>query len=263
MTIYKIKKREIKEISDLGGIFYKDIIEKKGGFKNFLIKKGAYIGYEHSPQDLTTKLPNITHIWNLELENGFLYGSTLGHEHPPSDFSVQEIYEFQNFGAMFIHDKSLNKNLLYVCKENDKIAVPQNCIMTILNLSEKDLLTLDMANPEQNPSSKEVLKKNKGPMIAIYNDSNSNVEFKLNHRYKSFDIKEDLTLDFKISGDKDLYEKILEESSRLRNYNIEVIEASQFIECEGRNGIKYSLNENFDKLINSKDKTLHKLLGML
>src|SRR3989338_62224 len=172
---YTHKPRTIHEIHEHGHGFYKRIIKEHGGIPDSF--REAYIGWENcskdsSPEELSKKQPNVTYLWNIPFNGtGFLYGSTLGHKHPSLDFLVQEIYEFFGFGGMLISRGKSTQ--LYICKKGDKLAVPTDCTMTILNLSREPLLTLDMANPRENPSSKDYLKEMNGPMLALCHLGNS------------------------------------------------------------------------------------------
>ena len=281
---HNLKVRKIDEIHKYGGEFYRNIINIGGGFGDI---KDAYEGYEHRPKNLNEKLPNVTKIWNLPFENGgFMYGSSLGHSHPKADFEVQEIYEFLGYGAMII---GLNDRIKFlVCKPGDKVAVGQDCVMTILNLSYKTLETLDLANPNENESSKKILEEKKGPMIFLYHPGlNSGkcycdnflsarfsklVEFSIggyvkarfNRDYEQFGISMDVGFGFEISDNEDgLIGRICDKADLFRKYNVEVVKAGPRIECRGRDGKVYCLEDSLSKLAVGKEKILHKVFGMV
>ena len=186
---YKQKVRAIYEIHKHGNEFYRGIIDPHGGLEKDL--QFAYEGIEHSPDDLSQKLPNQTHLWNLPFaDKGFLYASTMGHVHPKDPTKrpqVQEVYEFYGQGAMLL--SSQGKSRLIVCESGDKVAVPTDCMMTLFNLSQDQLMTFDMANPQNNSSSKDILEKREGPLLAFYNTGNpTKVKLKINKRYSEFGI---------------------------------------------------------------------------
>ncbi len=277
--------RKIEEVYKHGGEFYRKIIEERGGFDDNV--KEAYEGFEHAPENLNVKRPNITRIWNLPLKNGgFVYGSSMGHIHDNYNFDVQEIYEFANYGGMVISDDRDIR--FYVCRPKDKVIVPPNCMMTIFNLSYQVLETMDMANPLTNGSSKEILIEKKGPMIAFYHtgeggseyysdsylsrrfgnavkfSKNGNAEIKLNKNYEQFGIGEDLAIDFRIdSSESSLVENILKNKDELRKYNIDVLEGKRIIDCIGRDGNKYIFDWPLGDLARSRDKVVHRALGMI
>lgn len=279
----RMNTRGINEIYKYAGEFYMKIIDERGGFCGFITE--AYEGFEHFPEELSFKVPNITRIWNLPCNSGgFMYGSSMGHMHDKYEFDVQEIYEFDNFGGMLIADNNVK---LYVCKPRDKVIVGPNCMMTILNLSFRKLETLDMANPLTNGSSKEIVKE-KGPMIALYHTGNTNedrcpdfslssrfnqpislptsgvVIMRLNKRYEQFGIRDDVAIEFDIDNKEDsLLENILRSREELAKYNIEVVEGNRVIECVGRDGRMYCLDGLLGDIARGQEKKLHKMLGMI
>ena len=276
--------RKIDEIYKYGGEFYKKIIDERGGFKDFISE--AYEGFEHSPQNLSLKRPNMTKIWNLPFNSGgFLYGSSLGHVHPKSDFEVQEIYEFHSYGGMLISSDGLNR--LYVCRPCDKVVVPADCTMTILNFFYGVMKSIDMANPLENKSSKEIIEQ-KGPMIAFYHTGKNaeanhyepyfseifgpkvvfpvsgDVKMKINKEYRELGIKDDEIIEFNINSNwNSLAENILKRRKEFERYNIEVIEGNRTIRCKGRKGEVYSLDLPLEYLVRDEGKKVHKLLGMI
>src|SRR6185503_3652476 len=113
-----------------------------------------------------------------------VFGCSMGHYHPKgqSDFRVQEVYEFQSYGLMVLDDGKANVEM-WVAKDGDKVTVPNGCHMTLYNLGDRDnpLITLDYADPEQNPANKKLV-SNCGPiLLTYYNDLQ--VAFVLNKHY--------------------------------------------------------------------------------
>src|SRR5262249_55633499 len=88
-----------------------------------------------------------------------LFGCTMGHWHEELSCPdrVQEIYEFQGYGALVIDQPDSDEIELWVARDGDKVIVPQQCHMTLYNLddSEHPLVTLDFANPRRNNSNKD------------------------------------------------------------------------------------------------------------
>jgi len=167
----------IKKLNDLGYVLNERTFESiknlfSKDYKKFLFpyenNLGIYIGAEHSPKDLMKKFVNLTFFANLEAalnkEFAIVMASSMGHYHP-QNLNVQEVYEFKGYGAMLIN-KDEKTDFIFL-KPNEKVAVPGNCNMTIYNLDNKPLKTLDFANPEKNLSNKN-LQKQKGPMFCIY-----------------------------------------------------------------------------------------------
>lgn len=286
--------RGIGEIHKYGGDFYRAILNRVGGFSDFV--RDAYEGFEHRPSNLKEKICNITRIWNLPLNaGGFLYGSSLGHVHSDADFQTQEIYEFLNYGGMLISSEEGSK--LYVCKPGDKVVVPSCCMMTILNFSFGELETLDFANPSENESSKSILiSGNRGPMLAFYHTGMNGkdrycslfncssflshrfarridfpthgiVKMRINSKYNGFyrlNIIEDMEVEFKIGNeDGDLVSEILENRDKLKKIGIDVIECGSSVSCIGRDGRSYCLRDSLESLVAANDKILHKVFGII
>jgi hypothetical protein len=148
----------------------------------------VYSGAEHRGNP---KLPNITVIPNLTtkesqgpLSRWEVFGCSMGHYHPKgqNDFRVQEVYEFQSYGLMVLDDGTANVEM-WVAKDGDKVTVPNGCHMTLYNLGDRDnpLITLDYANPEQNPANKKLASKCGPILFTYYNDLE--VAFVLNRHY--------------------------------------------------------------------------------
>jgi len=144
---------------------------------------------EHRPdaKDLQ-RLPDITVVPNLTIKNThslispwIVFGSSLGHYHPLTEFGyhVQEVYEFQSYGAMVL-DHGDGRVELWIAQAGDKIAVPTSCHMTLYNLNYHPLITLHLAQSNHDPDESIVRKY--GPiLLAYFNDSE--VVFSLNSPY--------------------------------------------------------------------------------
>ncbi|HIP97320.1 MAG TPA: hypothetical protein EYH32_08925, partial [Anaerolineae bacterium] len=170
----------------------------------------VYSGAEHRGDP---KLPNITVLPNIPTRRGrsmrlefdkdrfdigrdlpfslstgqevTLFGCTMGHWHGQSDCpdGIQELYEFQGYGALVIDRPESEEVELWVARDGDKVAVPQQCHMTLYNLDDLDhpLVTLDFANPDRNYANKELVGRI-GPILLAYYTPYEAV-FVLNRRY--------------------------------------------------------------------------------
>lgn len=152
-----------------------------------------YSGAEH-PDDLKVlntiaKLPNITVVPNFSTQESrglarplTVFGCTMGHYHESPQYRIQEIYEFQSHG-MLVLDKEDGEVELWVAQDGDKVSVPSRCHMTLYNLGDEDhpLVTLDFADPNRNPSNKDLISKY-GPILLGYYDD-FEVVFVLNRLY--------------------------------------------------------------------------------
>ncbi len=147
-----------------------------------------YSGAEHNGHP---KSPNITVLPNLttKVSHGLLsswkvLGCTMGHYHPggPSDYRIQEVYEFQSYG-MLAFDREAGEIELWIAKEGDKVAVSNGCHMTLYNLGDEHspLVTLDFADPARNPSNKKLISRQGPALLGYYNDLE--VIFALNRLY--------------------------------------------------------------------------------
>ena len=100
-----------------------------------------------------------------------LFGCTMGHWHGQMDCpdGIQELYEFQGYGALAIDRPESGGIELWVARDGDKVAVPQQCHMTLYNLDNLDhpLVTLDFANSNRNYANKELVGKI-GPILLAY-----------------------------------------------------------------------------------------------
>jgi len=204
---YKTVKREFKQaFQDLYSEDYRAFAQRYHLMSRFPVYSGA----EHKGDP---KLPNITVVPNVATrlaqtvslqfdQKTFnigrtldfrmpaslevtLFGCTMGHWHGQADCpdEVQEIYEFQSYGALLIDRPQSDELELWVARSGDKIAVPQQCHMTLYNLDDghHPLITLDFANPERNYANKELVKRI-GPILLAYYTTHEAV-FILNHRY--------------------------------------------------------------------------------
>lgn len=123
----------------------------------------------YSGIDGSDKLPNITIIPNLKTKNGsIVMGCTMGHteiERPENAPEFQEVYEFIGYGAMVIQRRGKSLLDFIIADTGDKVLVPWDCNMTIYNLSEKPLITLDYAHPES--KSNKTLQEKIGPVFCM------------------------------------------------------------------------------------------------
>lgn len=146
----------------------------------------VYSGAEHKGDP---KLPNITVLPNIPTRRAramhlesfpftvptgqevTLFGCTMGHWHGQTDCpdGIQELYEFQSYGALVIDRPESDEVELWVARDGDKVAVPQQCHMTLYNLDDLDhpLVTLDFANPDRNYANKELVRRI-GPILLAY-----------------------------------------------------------------------------------------------
>jgi predicted dehydrogenase len=139
----------------------------------------VYSGAEHKGDP---KLPNITVLPNLKTKGEtILFGSTMGHHQDNRKAPIEEIYEYQGYGAMVIDRDGEETVELWVAHEGHKVLIPRGCSMTIYNLDLEPLITLDYANPDFNKSSKDLVAEI-GPIFCIWYDEGK-VVFRLNARY--------------------------------------------------------------------------------
>jgi len=162
----------------------------------------VYSGAEHRGDP---KLPNITVLPNISTcqepiiqikadnadlripagQEVTLFGCTMGHWHGQKNCSggIQEIYEFQSYGALLIDCPEGDEVELWLARDGDKILVPQQCHMTLFNLDDlaHPLITLDFADPARNYANKELVKQI-GPTLLAYYTAHEAV-FLLNRYY--------------------------------------------------------------------------------
>lgn len=177
---YKINNRRF---SDIKPLFSEDYKNANFGYSDNHV---VYSGLEHSAKP---KLPNITRLPNLLTYNGdVILGSTFGHQHlqkaKGDKRKFQEIYEFLGYGAMLLRNDYVTT--LHVLAPNDKVLVETGESMTIINLQQKPLVTLDYANPEMNSASKDFEKENGTFLFGRFNiddSEKSRLELKFNLKY--------------------------------------------------------------------------------
>jgi hypothetical protein len=137
----------------------------------------AYSGALQSPavNPPIRKLPNITVVPNLSTRDGatFVLGCTMGHFHTPERAGrrVMEVYEFQSYGLMILDDLGGHIDM-WVLGDGDKVAVPGGCQATLYNLGDQDhpLVTLDFADPSNNPFDRRLAARIGPILLAYYND---------------------------------------------------------------------------------------------
>lgn len=151
--------------------------------------KGVESIYSTAEHVHDPKLPNLTVIPNLTTTESrgmakplWVFGTNMGHYHPFDFDRIQEVYEFQTYGAMVI-DRELGEVELWVARDGDKVAVPSGCHMTLYNLGDLDfpLITLNFSDPKRNPSSKSLISRFGPIMLGYYDDFE--VVFALNRTY--------------------------------------------------------------------------------
>ena len=142
-----------------------------------------YSGAEHTGDP---KLPNITVVPNASASReATLFGCTMGHWHEQANCpgEIQEVYEFQSYGALVIDRPESDEVDLWIAQDGDKVSIPQQCHMTLYNLDDlgHPLITLDFANPTRNHANKELVKQI-GPILLAYYTADEAV-FLLNKHY--------------------------------------------------------------------------------
>lgn len=190
---YTVNDRDFKKnFQDLFSEDYREFARRY----HLIEQSPVYSGAEHGGDP---KLPNITVLPNIptrqarsmhlefdkkrfDIGRNFpfslptcqevtLFGCTMGHWHGQTDCpdGVQEVYEFQGYGALLIDRPESEEVELWVARDGDKVAVPQQCHMTLYNLDDLDhpLVTLDFANPDRNYANKELVRRI-GPILLAY-----------------------------------------------------------------------------------------------
>ncbi|HRZ86026.1 MAG TPA: hypothetical protein P5277_04590 [Candidatus Paceibacterota bacterium] len=259
---YKINERNFDSIKDLFSPDYNQ-------FKfPYLETDNVYVGLEScnknsTSEELENKLPNLTFLPNLEAklsrEKVIVMGSTMGHFHP-SNLAVQEIYEFEGYGAMVIDTRTKEEGKvnskgnidLIMLKPGEKVIVPGNCNMTMYNLQEDPLEMQDFANPTNNIGIKNLQKKF-GPVFCVYYyPKKGNLNFKLNPLYTQSDwiSPSELNVKLKVPSVSQIGELVSDASKnnskfieKFKSLGINLITADQLPQI---NGIDYtkSLDEN-------------------
>ncbi len=184
---YQLNERTFSSITPLFSDDYKKAIFP------YFSTDGVYLGAEHCNKDssineILQKKCNLTFFNNLEAKLGDHYvqimASSMGHFHP-SKLKVQEIYEFQGYGAMVIQKEGEKPNLIFM-NPGGKVIVPGQCHMTIYSLQLEPLETHDFANPKQNSGHKNI-QKQKGPIFLIHHDDlERRIYFKINSQYSKY-----------------------------------------------------------------------------
>lgn len=216
---YKLRKRSIEEIQELMKIY------KPGNIPENKPKKTAYFGFEHSK---SPKLPNITVLPNLRTKGlELMLGTTFGHTHTQKANNdtrlAQEIYEFLGYGAVLLRSNS--QAYFYLLKPTEKVLVKTNDNMTLFNLSNEPLVTLDYANPSMNDSNKELEKKLKAFLQIYYNPISSTASFRFNPTYSPNREVNNLPIEVKLSNvglGKELYERIKKESRAFERLGLNI-----------------------------------------
>lgn len=279
---YEINDRRFSNISD--------IVAASEDYSKFEFKaKGnddvVYTGAEHKPSDLSKKLPNLTHIPNLETIDGKVVMScTMGHHQDmPGEKRMQELYEYHGFGAMVMDNDGKETINFVFAKPRDKIAVPNQCHMTIYNLDTVPLNTADFANPNKkslnyNAANKE-MQNQIGPVFCIYQD-NMEVVFKFNGKYVNSNNElvgkygsgvkltnyslEDLEIRLDIGAGeglgKRLYDRLSNDKTRqaFAKIGINLISASEEVEVKG-----VRTKESLLEIVQRDDKVLQRYFGMV
>lgn len=196
---YTLNDRDFREsFQDL----FSDDYRSFGQLYHLVDQSPVYSGAEHRGDP---KLPNITVLPNiftsqepiiriksanadLSIPAGqevTLFGCTIGHWHGQKNCfaGIQEIYEFQSYGALLIDYPECAEVELWIARDGDKVVVPQQCHMTLYNLDDRGhpLITLDFANPTRNHANKELVKQT-GPILLTYYTAHEAI-FLLNRHY--------------------------------------------------------------------------------
>ncbi len=143
----------------------------------------VYSGAEHKG---TPKLPNITLLPNLKtIDNETLLGTTTGHQHTQKlegdERQFQEIYEFFGYGAILLRNN--RRTNLHILRKGEKVLVKTDDNMTLFNLDDTALQTLDYANPFMNSANKELEAAIGPPLLIIYDLIKRNITFTFNKKY--------------------------------------------------------------------------------
>lgn len=245
---------------------------------NYFPHRVVYTGAEHSgnPALGIPKLPNLTALPNLEIGRKIILGSTYGHTHCEDDSRpFQELYEFQGYGAMLLHEGQHRSNCesyhhqrarLHLLEKGDKITVGSSENMTILSFEQEGLVTLDFANPQRNKAHKE-LEKRLGTLLTITYELSQTygpptVTFQINENYiKEGIIKAAATqYNFEVhsigsSWGSGLYDNIIRCQGHLEDLGIKVVKGGNI-----SNQQKFA--QPLLELARSQDEDLLTALGM-
>lgn len=177
---YKINDRRF---SDIRKLFSGDYRMRSFQYKD---EDVAYSGAEHTGKP---KFPNVTFLPNLDAGDSVVLGSTFGHQHLQvirgDTRQFQEMYEFQGYGAMLLRNHAGTR--MHVLKSREKVLVGTEDNMTIFNLDECPLVTLDYAHPERNRASKDLeqgtaIEKGIGSLLMI-TSGREGIQFSVNQEY--------------------------------------------------------------------------------
>ena len=253
---YKINDRTLENVMP----FFSEDYKKISLGLEYRTSDVIYSGAEHTGNP---KLPNITLLPNLIENRNVILGSTFGHQHTKilgDTRHFQEIYEFLGYGGMLIRNKF--GTTLHILNPGEKVIVTNTDNMTILNLQEKPLITLDYANPSRNLANKDLEKEIGTIIVARSNDFDTT--FKINDSYYNRRIlnpeknKSLITINRPITS-KDFVGKL-----KLEDYSLDFKEAG--IDISFGSNIPYYLRDEFSRplldLVLDKNETLFRSLGM-
>jgi len=215
-----------------------------------------YFGAEHTKKP---KLPNVTFLPDISYGGWKITGSTFGHQHTQyqkeDQRPFQEIYEFQNYGGMLLRSqKSTNLVLMY---PGDKAIVGTNESMTIFNLGNLPLSTLDYANPEMNSATKE-LETSIGPPAMFWTNRGGTL-FTINPDYISSGTlgpHQRIILPTTTKG-KNLLMIIEEKKNEFYNCGIKIISRGNIPEH-----LKTELSKPLEQLVSERNQVLFEALQM-
>lgn len=156
---------------------------------DYYLQEVLYSGAEHTGNP---KLPNLTYLPNFKTSTSDLVlGTTFGHQHNQHLHNdtrpFQEIYEFQNYGAMLLRDS--NQTVLHLARPKNKVVVATNENMTLYSLDANGLRTLDYANPRMNLADKNLEKELKNFLTIAYSPRLRMARFALNRYYYQEHVK--------------------------------------------------------------------------
>ena len=246
---YKINVRKIKDVRDI--IAHSPDFQKlKLADEDFL-----YTGAEHIGKP---KFQNITLLPNVgSTQDYIVYGSTFGHQHlrqPGDNRPFQELYEFQNYGAMLL--RSPDRTQLVLARPGEKVFVKTTEDMTLFNLGREPLITLDYANPEKNHATKE-LEKRFGPLMIVTKEKGV-LRFGINPAYREEELisgeKEEVLVPEQ-KTEEDLFKYIEGLKKEFNSCGIGLIFGGNIPQC-----LKQDLSEPLVDLVNKRNRTLMDLL---
>lgn len=251
---YQINERTLKDIFEIWKhyqTFGLPPLNFRGGEK-------IYWGAEHRGNP---KLPNKTEIPNnTSYPYGVLIGTTFGHEHTQLETGdtrlAQELYEFLTYGAMLLQGKGYAN--LVLCRPGEKTLVRTDESMTLYNMSEKPLQTLDYANPEKNSASKKLQQKI-GPPMLIWK-TNYELTFRTNREYRERGLftgwKSSVTIRSNETEEK-LFELICAQRHEFAEAGINLIFGGNIPEA-----LQEDFSKPLEQLVTEKNHRLYNALGM-